>query len=74
MVARQMTKNNSCKCTPIFHSAQLRYCSFLILLYPVKQSTSKQTILLEYKIERESTTTKTEFYLPFWCLSDKQIN
>ena len=71
IVVRQLTKNKSCKCTPIFHSAQLRYCSIIIPLYPVNQSTCKQTILLEYKIECDLTTTKTVFYLPLWRLSNE---
>ena len=67
MVVWQLTENKSFKCTPIFHSAQL----------PVNQSTCKQTVLLEYKIERDSATThdsattKTVFYLPLWYLSDE---
>ena len=65
---RQLTKN---KYTPTFHSAQLRYCSVRLPLYPVNQSTCNQTILLEYKIKHDSTTTKTVFYLPLWCWSDE---
>ena len=110
MVVWQLTKNKSCKCTPIFHIKggsrtaatstmehfviningwklltiitkssildvaalldpplhidQPHSCSITISLYPVNQSTCKQTILLEYKIERNSTTIKTVFYLP----------
>ena len=71
MVIEQLTKNKSYKCTPIFHSAQLRRCSIIISLYPVNQSICKQAILPEYKIERHSTTTKTVFYLPLLCLSDE---
>ena len=48
----------------------LRY--FIVArLYPVNQSTCKQTVLLEYKIERDLTNTKSVFYLPLWCLSDE---
>ena len=34
--------------------------SIIILLYTVNQSTCKQTILLEYKTERDSTTNATQ--------------
>ena len=71
MVVWQLTENKSFKCSPMFHSAPLRYWSMKIPLYPVNQSTCKQTILLEYKIDRDSTTTKTVFRLPVWCLSDE---
>ena len=73
MVVWQLTENKSFKRTPIFHSAPLRKCSIIIPLYPVNQSTCKQTILLEYKIERDSTTTKN-FCLPLWCLGDEKMN
>ena len=42
----------------------LRY--FIIArLNPVNQSTCKPTVLLEYKIERDLTTTKYVFISPF---------
>ena len=74
MVVWQLTENKTFKCTPIFPSGPLRKCLIIILLYPVNQSTFKQTNFLEYKIERDSTTTKAAFCLPLWCLSDEQIN
>ena len=50
-------EDKSFKSIPIY-SVKLRYCSVIMPLYPVIQSTCKQIILLEYKIERNSTTTK----------------
>ena len=62
MVVWQLTENKSFKCTPIFHGAPLRKCSIIMLpLYPVSQPTCKQTILLEYKTERDLITTKLCF-------------
>ena len=63
-VVFQLTENKTFKCSPIFPSAPLRKCSIIIPLYPVNQATFKQTNFLEYKIERDSTTTKAVFCLP----------